>query len=89
MTAPSADLRRALKQYSEVTCTERQALWSWYRKAGFAEFVAALNDPSLEPSLVRLQRDYSKTSWPTGLALSVILAAIVFTLFAVFVQPQV
>lgn len=80
-----ADVRRTLKRYPDVTCAERQALWSWYRQARAVELVAALNDPSLEPSLARLQRDYPKAVWPTALSLSAIMAAIAFMLFSALV----
>jgi hypothetical protein len=80
-----ADVRRTLKRYPDVTCAERRALWSWYRQARAVELVAALSDPSLEPSLARLQRDYPTAAWPTAISLSVIVAAIAFTFFTALV----
>ena len=80
-----ADVRRTLKRYPDVTCAERQALWSWYGQVRAVELVAALNDPLLEPSLARLQRDYPRAAWPTAVSLSVIVAAIAFTLLTALV----
>lgn len=80
-----ADVRRALSRYPEVTSAERQALWSWYGQVRAVELVAALNDPLLEPSLARLQRDHPKSSWSTVVSLSIIVAAIAFTLFTALV----
>lgn len=80
-----ADVRWALRRYPDVTCAERQALWSWYGQVRAVELVAALNDPLLEPSLARLQRDYPKAAWATAVSLSVIVAAIAFTLFTALV----
>ena len=80
-----AEVRRTLRRYPDVTCAERQALWSWYRQARAVELVAALNDPALEPSLARLQRDYRTVVLPTALSLSVIMATIAFTFFSALI----
>ena len=67
-----ADVRGVLMRYPDVTDAEGHALRGWYRKAGTLDLVAALNDPALEPSLVRLRDDV-----PHGSSIAVTLLAIV------------
>ena len=85
MSPRCADVRRTRKRYADVTCAERQAIWSWYRQARAVELVAARSDPSLEPSLARLQRDYPMAAWSNAVSLSVITAVTAFTFFTALV----
>lgn len=56
-----SDIHRALRRYPNISMEERTTLRHWYRRAPFAEFVSALNDPATEAQLGKLRADLTET----------------------------